>query len=137
MADEESGLVYTLSRGNMVVGTKRFGGYACRACNLVSLLCDGEQSARCATRRHYTSCVLCGGSSDVTVPCATFDWNMAPNLVPRAPPAAAAAAAAAAGNDTIRDQYGNVYSLDVFWRRVVDPCPLQFYDRISHAHRVA
>lgn len=128
--DEESGLVYTMGRGNVVVGTKRFGGYACRACNLVSMLCDGEQSARCATRRHYTSCVLCGGGgNDTTVPCATFDWNMAPNLVPRAP--------STAGGDTIRDQYGNVYTLDAFWRRVVDPCPLQFYDRIAHAHRVA
>ena len=129
------------------IGIKRYGGLYCAACD-VSLLTDGEEQARNAHRRHYARCPRCDArapsagttaavqSSDcsgtVVAPttnderstvnhCSCFDWLVAPHRL----------RSANFRDLLVCDEYGNRSSMADFRRYVVDPCTLQFYDRIQ------
>lgn len=146
---EETGLQYALVLDDrqQLIGVKRFGGFFCYKCN-ASLLVDGEDTARSAIKHHSSRCPICaaenGTSADI-VPCAAFDWIMAPHLLPRkSPPLAGDEQATSAASDerarrrrtlakpanSVVDQFGNVFEVEQFWKRVVDPCPIQFYENI-------
>lgn len=142
---QEVGISYSLVLDDdrkQLIGIKRFAGYFCYKCN-ASLLVDGEEMARDAIKHHHKQCPICacenGATADI-VPCAAFDWIMAPHLLPRkSPPLADDHAADERGrrrrtlakpSNAVCDQFGNTFELEHFWKRVVDPCPIQFYDRI-------
>lgn len=141
---EEIGLQYSLVLDDrqQLIGVKRFAGFFCYKCN-ASLLVDGEETARNAIKHHSSRCPICacenGNSADI-VPCAAFDWIMAPHLLPRKSPALADDQASdertrrrrtmAKPANNVVDQFGNVFEVEQFWKRVVDPCPIQFYQNI-------
>lgn len=166
---EETGLLYSLLLDDreQLIGIKRYAGAFCFRCN-ASLLIDGEESGRRAIKQQCDQCPVCGeeniGSSSDVIACASFDWIMAPHLLPRKSPLATRAelsadektgssskigktssgrVAVAETDDRSRrrrkmakpsnsvvDQFGNRLEVEQFWKRVVDPCPIQFYDRI-------
>jgi len=164
---EEAGLSYSLLLDDrlQLIGIKRYAGAFCFRCN-ASMLIDGEESGRRAIKQQCDQCPVCGaanvGASSDIIACASFDWIMAPHLLPRKSPMAtrtetsvrqekntasskssAVATPVVEANDRSRrrrtmakpsnsvvDQFGNQFDVELFWKRVVDPCPIQFYDRI-------
>lgn len=75
--------------------------------------------------------------SDASAASATHSGTTSPAAAPAAATEGGAARPAAAGdagnNDgLIVDQYGQTVDAITFWNHVVDPCPIQLYDRIQH-----
>ncbi len=143
---EETGILYSLvidEARHQLIGVKRFGGYFCYKCN-ASLLAEGEETARNAIKHLNKQCPICLGeyapSNADIVPCAAFDWIMAPHLLPRKSPPLAddhvvdeksrRRRTLAKPSNLVVDQFGNTFELEHFWKRIVDPCPIQFYERI-------
>lgn len=128
---------------NCCIGVKRYGGLYCQHCE-ISLLQEGEESARYAGKVHYEKCPLCdanivdgpgeiatpsvvnGGDAtlDVTSPvgeCMCFDWMMAPHRLDQRK----------FRNRTVVDSYGTAFDVAFFLEKIVGACPVQFYDKIE------
>lgn len=147
MSVEETGLQYylILPDRRQIIGVKRYGGYFCYRCN-ASLLVDGEDSGRKSIKSFCESCPLCNQSpktSPEIVSSSSFDWIMGPHLIPRLfvlPKTSGVDSVENNNNKTrhqnnltyvVEDQYGNQCTVDQFWKRVADSCPIQFYNRIQ------
>lgn len=107
------------------IGIKRYAGLYCNKCH-VSVLKEGEESARYAGKVHADQCALCGtptasATKDGTISeCNCFDWHMAPHRLQQC----------FASNKVI-DSYGTSFSVPFLLEKLVGTCPIQFYDKIE------
>lgn len=129
---EERGVSYFVnvlcaenSEKRFCIGVKRYGGLFCKRCE-ISLLEEGEESARYAGKIHYDKCPLCHTpaiTEDVGAvqECMCFDWQMAPHRL----------AQAKFRNCPIVDSFGNKFMVEFFLNSIVKSCHVQFYDKIE------
>jgi hypothetical protein len=111
------------------IGIKRYAGLYCNRCH-VSLLKEGEESARYAGKVHADQCALCSTpsataskatTSGTISECSCFDWHMAPHRLQQCFAA-----------HKVIDSYGASFTVQFFIDKIVGPCPIQFYDKIEH-----
>jgi len=130
---EEQGVAYRLQlpapAKPALIGIKRYGGLYCTKCE-VSLLQEGEESARLANKQHVDVCPLCDARPDdeqsTVRECQCFDWRMAPHRLhsKKLSPL------------TVVDTFGTKFTVDRFLQKKVDECcPIQLYDKIDSDSR--
>lgn len=111
------------------IGILRSGGLYCTKCE-VTLLRDGEEAARNAGKVHCNACPLCdmkqeeGIANGQFANCNCFEWKIGPHRLRQKN----------FSSLVIQDSFGDTYSVERFFSRVVDQnkCPIQFYDKIEH-----
>lgn len=102
-AVEETGLRYKWKETGVEVGVRRWGGYQCPTCHQSLLQTHDEANLRSAHKKHTSECKKCGVvvSKGNAVPVSSFDWYVAPHVIPRptaaAPATVVSAVPAAAG----------------------------------------
>lgn len=108
------------------IGVKRNAGLYCRKCH-VSLLKEGEQSARYAGKVHAANCPLCEApvndpaSKSFIAQSNCFDWIMAPHRLQQPQ----------FRDAKVVDSYGTTFDVPIFLSKIVAGCPVQFYDKID------
>lgn len=139
---QDRGVSYRLLQApHVLIGVKRYGGYYCTRCE-VSLLRDGEESARLAAKVHVPNCPLCNApvpeqtqasaaaatssnapnEKSVVAPCSCFDWHMAPHRLQQRN----------MRDMTVVDGFDRQFSVSFFLNTIVHAaCPIQLYDNIA------
>lgn len=105
------------------IGIKRYAGLYCNNCH-VSVLKEGEESARYAGKVHAEHCALCNaptnGKDGTISECNCFDWHMAPHRLQQC-----------FANNKVIDSYGTSFSVPFLLEKLIGTCPIQFYDKIE------
>lgn len=112
-----------------LIGVKRYGGLYCNGCE-VSLLKDGEETARYAGKVCADRCPLCetliedGKEKGLFVNCSCFEWRIGPHRLNQRN----------LKNLKVVDSFGEECSVERFLSVIASSssCPIQFYDRITN-----